>query len=79
MPLALLIAAAAPIVVTLPPGAHPLCQPVSTTPVGTPDTAHIRPLGDEPPAQQIVAVLNTTPDGCVTPIVVRAEVGQRRR
>jgi hypothetical protein len=79
--LVLLIAAAAPTLVTLPPGAHPLaplCHRPSTMWAAGPKDARIHPLGQEPPAQQIIAVLNLSPEGCVTPIVVRAEVGQRR-
>lgn len=36
----------------------------------------IKPLGDAPPAKHILAVVRTV-DGCVKPVVVKAEVGKR--
>lgn len=81
MSLALLLAAAS-LGGTAPPAAPrplaPICHKMSLGTVADPTTARIQPLGDQPPAQHIKAVLRTTPDGCITPIVVRAEVGQRR-
>lgn len=81
MSLALLLAAASLAGATAPPTPHPLapiCQKLSTRTVAGPNTPRVQPLGDQPPARQIVAVLQTTPNGCITPIVVRAEVGQKR-
>ena len=81
MSFALLIAAAWPTMVTSPAGAHPLaplCRIPSAIPIAGPNVARVRPLGEEPPAKQIIAVLNVTPEGCVKPVVVRAEVGQHQ-
>lgn len=39
--------------------------------------AGIRPLGDEPPARHIRAVLRTDFDGCVKPVTIDARVGKR--
>jgi hypothetical protein len=57
----------------------PMCQHYGAIVASdTLPTASIRPLGQEPPAQQIAAVLRTV-DGCQKPLVVRAEVGTPRR
>lgn len=57
----------------------PMCQHYGAIVAGGPmPTASIRPLGQEPPAQQIAAVLRTV-DGCQKPLVVHAEVGTPRR
>lgn len=81
MSFALLLAAGSLPATAPPPNPHPLaaiCHKVALGTVAGPATARIQPLGDQPPAQHLMAVLRTTRDGCVTPIVVRAEVGQRR-
>lgn len=65
--------------VAQPVAVKPICQRHDAILVGSPPpTASIRPLGQEPPAQQIAAVLRTV-DGCQKPLVVRAEVGTPRR
>lgn len=81
MSFALLLAAASLTASAPPPNPHPLARPCNKMAIGTvagPGTARIQPLGDQPPARHIMAVLRTTPDGCITPIVVRAQVGQQR-
>lgn len=40
------------------------------------DRSGIRPLGKEPSARHILAVVRTV-DGCTRPVVVNAEVGER--
>jgi|UniRef100_UPI0035CC3ABE hypothetical protein len=82
MLLAVLLAAAGPAPDTphRAPALQPLCRKPSSVPVWDHrKTPLIHPLGNEPPAQQIRAVLRTMPDGCVVPMVVRAEVGQINR
>jgi hypothetical protein len=77
-----LILASTPTLVAAPraPALQPICRRASSVLVNDHrQTALIHALGDEPPAQQIRAVLRTTPNGCVVPMVVRAEVGQRNR
>ena len=37
----------------------------------------IHPLGGEPPARHIRAVLRTDFDGCVKPVTIKARVGKR--
>lgn len=69
-------------VVTPQPGtpvqSKPICRNPGIVTAGTRGTAGIRPLGSEPPARQIKAVVREI-DGCNTPIVVNAEVGAPRR
>lgn len=81
MSFALMLAAASLAGTAPPPNPQRLaaiCHTLSTRTVASVNSARIQPLGDQPPAQQIKAVLRTTADGCITPIVVRAEVGRRR-
>ena len=67
-----LILAAAPLA---PVPAKPICRLAETTLVSGDDAApSVHPLGNEPAARQVLAVLRTT-GGCITPVVVRDMVG----
>lgn len=70
--------------VAAPPAASgaarpPACMRDSVTLIAAPAAAtSIHPLGAEPPAQHIAAVLRSV-NGCRKPIVIRSEVGTPRR
>ena len=51
------------------------CDRPTSQRVDTPVSANVRPLGEMPPARQILGVLRIL-DRCPTPIVVREQVGQ---
>jgi hypothetical protein len=78
IPLLLAIAPLAEVTAEQPPEspAQPRCQ--THQPMKTADMARslIHPLGAEPQAQSLYAVVREV-DGCNTPIVLTAQVGQR--
>ena len=55
----------------------PTCKnPGAELAAGTP-RAGIHPLGQEPPAKQVLTVMRSV-DGCVRPVIVREKVGPPR-
>ena len=56
----------------------PICRNPGIVAVDSAKGIGIRPLADAPPAQQIKAVVREI-DGCNRPVVVKSEVGVRRR
>jgi hypothetical protein len=69
----------APVTAASPPDAKPVCQNTERNwaeRTGKPLRAH--PLTAEPNAKQILTVLRTV-DGCTKPVVVREDIGPKRR
>ena len=56
----------------------PVCQNKTPAPAVRAAPVRVHPLTAEPPARQILTVLRTV-DGCTRPVVVREDVGARRR
>jgi hypothetical protein len=79
LPLALLAVPAA--ASGLPQGTlaaqSPACRSARLQPAAADASARIRPLAEEPPATQVLALLHTE-GGCSKPIPVRAKVGPAR-
>jgi hypothetical protein len=74
-PAMLLLIAAAPASQNAPNPAKPICQNAGLLNATDPKPkAGIHPLGEEPPARQVIAVLKTV-DGCSRPVVVRENIG----
>lgn len=79
------LVALSPAFAVVPPSAtaqaRPICHnPGIVTARAANTTGTIRPLGDEPPAQHILAVVRTDfADGCVKPVVVNAQIGTPKR
>ena len=56
----------------------PLCRnPAARFVDGKAPRAGVHPLGQEPPAKQVLTVMRRV-DGCVKPVVVREQVGPQR-
>ena len=54
--------------------AKPVCRVATATPAKNDARPAVRPLGREPNATQVLAVLRTE-GGCITPVVVSESVG----
>ncbi|MBR0552624.1 hypothetical protein [Stakelama marina] len=53
----------------------PMCNHARSTAADRDGSVRVKPLSQEPPADQYVAVLRTV-DGCEKPIIVREDVGK---
>lgn len=75
----ILVLLASPVAAANPPDAKPVCQNLERSwaeETGKPLRAH--PLTREPNAKQILTVLRTV-DGCTKPVVIREDIGPKRR
>lgn len=74
----LLLSLAAAATATPPIARNAPCRQPGTERAATRGSVRIRPLGEMPPARQVLAVYRSI-DGCPTPVVVRDEVGANVR
>ena len=77
-----LLLLAAPVPITPPPGTalKPLCRnPGIVAAARAPGEPGLHPLGDEPPAQHLYAVVRIDVDGCNNPLVISRTVGLPKR
>ena len=72
-----ILLSAASTVATPPTLTPPRCEKPRSTLAGGADRPLIKPLGEAPPAQHILAVLHTDFDGCVKPVAARSNARKR--